>query len=306
MQVLISVITAVFNDEKFIKKSVESILHQSFSEFEYIIVDDGSTDKTLEILKEIEKTDKRVTILTQKNLGAAAARNLGIYSAKGKYIAIQDSDDLSSPERLKIQLEHLLKSDNNLISFTAYEIIDSNDTIISKNNKVYKNINNNILKGSFCACHPTMMVLKESIIKANGYNPFYKKTEDYDLIYKLIENNGFAEKINLCLYSYRLRDNSEGTMNNGAYPKRVYENHLNRIKNKPENFKEVINDFKKDKNVILKRTASAIFYSEDYSQYLKVYLKNFYKLPVNNFLYFFIYSILPPGLKKLIKSIRFV
>ena len=145
MSVLVSIITAVYNDEKFIKKSVESILNQSFSEFEYIIVDDGSTDNTLDILKEIEKVDKRVIVLTQKNQGAAAARNLAIHSAKGKYVAIQDSDDLSSPDRIKTQVDQLLKSNNNnVISFTGFGIIDQNDHIISRNNKVYKNINRNI------------------------------------------------------------------------------------------------------------------------------------------------------------------
>src|ERR1035437_6913902 len=101
MSLLISVVTAVYNDEKYIKKSVESILNQTFTDFEYIIVDDGSTDETLNILNEIAKRDGRVTILTQKNSGPAAARNKAINSAKGTYIALQDSDDISSPKRLQ-------------------------------------------------------------------------------------------------------------------------------------------------------------------------------------------------------------
>lgn len=304
MSLLISVVTAVYNDEKYIKKSVESILNQTFIDFEYIIVDDGSTDNTLNILNEIAKRDKRVTIFTQKNSGPAAARNRAINSAKGMYIALQDSDDISSPDRLKMQVEQLLKSPDNLISCTSYNMIDTNDDVFTTNNKIYKNINKNILKGSFCACHPSIMVSREFILKVNGYNSFYKKTEDYDLILRLLENKGYLEKINKCLYSYRIRENSEGSKDNGAYAKRVYENHLNRIKNKPENFKEVVNDYKKNKNFIFKRQAIGIFYSEDYSQYRKLYLKNFYKLPINNYLLFFLFSILPPVLKKLIKSLR--
>ncbi len=305
MNVLISVITAVFNDEKYIKESVDSILKQTFTEFEYIIVDDGSTDATLKILNEISRKDKRVIVLTQKNLGAAAARNVAIEAAIGTYIAIQDSDDISCPDRLKTQLEQLQQSEGNIISFTGYNVIDSEGEFVSSNNKIYKNINRNILKGSFCACHPTMMVSREFILNLGGYNPFYKKTEDYDLIYRLIENKVYAKKIDTCLYNYRIRENSEGCMNNGAYTKRVYENHLQRINGKFENFEEVVNDYKQDKNITLKRKVSAIFYSEDYALYRKTYLENFHKLPINNFFLFFLYSVLPFSLKRIIKSVLF-
>ena len=304
MNLLISVITAVYNDEKYIKKSVESILNQTVTDFEYIIVDDGSTDDTLNILEEIAKKDNRLIILTQKNLGAATARNKAINAAKGTYIALQDSDDISSPDRLKMQLNQLLKSPQNLISCTSHKIIDTNDNVIATNNKIYKNINDNILKGNFCVCHPTLMASRNLILKMNGYNPFYKKTEDYDLILRLLENKAYLAKINNCLYSYRIRENSEGSKNNGAYIKRVYENHLNRINNRPENFSEVVNDYKSDKDFIIKRQALEIFYSENYSRYIKFYLKNFYKLPANNYSLFFVYALLPSVIKRTIKSIR--
>lgn len=304
MSPLVSVITAVYNDERYISKSIESILNQTFTDFEYIIVDDGSTDNTLNILYEISQRDKRLIILTQENSGPAAARNKAINAAKGIYIALQDSDDISSPDRLKIQLEYLLKSPQNVISCTGSNIIDHNDNVITTDNKIFKNINNNILKGRFCVCHPTLMLSREFILEVNGYNSFYKKTEDFDLILRLLENNGYVEKINTCLYSYRLRENSEGSMNNGAFSKRAYENHLNRIKNRLENLSEIVNDYKKDDNLTLKRQASAIFYSENYSKYIKLYLKNFHKLPINNYLLFFLYSISPSLLKKLLKLIR--
>lgn len=301
MNIKVSVITAVYNDEKYIQKSVDSILNQTLTDFEYIIVDDGSTDNTLNILNEIAKKDNRVTILTQKNLGPAAARNRAINSAKGVYIALQDSDDISSPTRLQMQLEHLKKSQNNLISCTSYTVIDSDDKVITSFNKIYKNINNNILKGRFPVCHPSIMVLKELISKVNGYNPFYKKAEDYDLIFRLLENGGRFEKINNYLYSLRIRHDSETSMNNGAYSKRIYDNHLRRISNEPENFKEILNDNKSVKNYCNKRIATELFFSENYSKYIKFYLKEFHKLPIKNFIYF-IFSLFPLNFKRIIKS----
>lgn len=303
MNVLISVITAVFNDEKFIKQSVESILNQTHRDFEYVIVDDGSTDNTLYILKEIAQKDERVILVTQKNTGAATARNLAISIAKGLYIAIQDSDDISSPDRLKTQLEQLLKSRTDLISCSGFKVIDTDDKVIAINNKIYKNINKNILNGSFCAAHPTIMLRKELVVKAGLYNPFYNKTEDYDLIFRLLENGARFEKINECLCNYRLRENSEGSMNNGAYTKRVYENHLNRIRSKPENFTNVINDYKTRKSSMLERQAHQVFYSENYGNYVRLYLKNFKSLPIRYFVYFF-FSALPPFLKKALKTVN--
>ncbi|SFF07809.1 glycosyltransferase [Spirosoma endophyticum] len=302
MSVLISVITAVFNDEKFIKKSVESILSQTFGNFEYIIVDDGSTDNTLNILKEIAKKDIRLIVLTQNNLGAAVARNTAINVASGLYIAIQDSDDISLPNRLEKQLYQLLNSDQKLISCTGYHVINENDEVITTNNKLYENINKNILKGSTPALHPTMMIPKDLINQIGGYNIFYNKTEDYDLILRLIENNARLEKINIPLYSYRIRENSESTLNNGAYLKRVFENHLNRINNRPENFSKVVNDQMIDKNYILKRNIREIFYSENYIVFQKLYYKNYFKLPFNYF-FFFVFSFLPKQLKMSIKKI---
>lgn len=301
---IVSVVTAVYNDEKYIRKSIESILHQTFDNFEYLVVDDGSTDKTLEILEEIAKLDKRVKILTQKNSGAAAARNLAMHVAKGKYIALQDSDDISLPKRIEMQVNQLQQSPYNLISCTSHSIIDTNDNIITTSNKVYKNINDNILNGRLCFCHPTMMLSKELLLKVNGYNFFYRKSEDFDLILRLIENNGYVDKINMCLYNYRIREDSEGSKNNGAFTKRVYENYLNRKKNKPENFTLVDTTYKTDKDFILKRHAKEIFYSENYSQYIKLYKKGFHKLPVKEYLLFFIYSLLPPTVKKIIKKMR--
>jgi hypothetical protein len=203
-----------------------------------------------------------------------------------------------------MQLEHVMTSGDNLISCTSHKIIDMHNDTIAVSNKIYKNINDNILKGRTCFCAPTLMVARKTILKVNGYDPFYKKSEDFDLVLRLLENRNYLEKINTCLYSYRIRENSEGSKNNGAYAKRAFENHISRINKRSENFKEVINDYKIDKKFILKRHAGEIFYSENYFKYIRYYLKNFYKLPAKKYSFYFFYSLFPPLLKRLIKSMR--
>ena len=100
MSELISVILPVYNGEKYLKESIESILNQTYTNFEFIIIDDGSKDSSLEIIKEYEKEDERIIVISRENKGLVASLNEGIATAKGKYIARMDADDVSLSERL--------------------------------------------------------------------------------------------------------------------------------------------------------------------------------------------------------------
>ena len=104
----ISVIMAVYNSEKFLNESINSILNQTFKDFEFIIINDCSTDNSLKIIKEFIKKDNRIKLINnERNLGAAGTRNEGLKIAKGKYIAILDSDDISYTQRFVIQYNYL-------------------------------------------------------------------------------------------------------------------------------------------------------------------------------------------------------
>jgi glycosyltransferase involved in cell wall biosynthesis len=103
----VSVVTTVFNGEPYVDRAVPGILAQSYDDFEFIIVDDGSDDRTPEILAELARSDRRVRILSPGRLGVAAAANYGIAQARGEYIARQDFDDRSYPERLRLQVAFL-------------------------------------------------------------------------------------------------------------------------------------------------------------------------------------------------------
>ena len=122
---LVSVIIPVYNCENTIERAVTSVLNQTFRDFELIIVDDGSTDGTKEELNKI--TDPRIRVIDhERNLGAAAARNTGMRHARGKYIALLDSDDEWLVKKLDLQLEALEKAgfEETKACFTAYYLIE--------------------------------------------------------------------------------------------------------------------------------------------------------------------------------------
>ena len=130
----ISVIMSAYNSEKFISKSIDSILAQTFKNFELIIINDSSIDKTKDIIETYRKKDKRIKIIcNRQNLGPAKSRNRALKIAKGEYIAIMDSDDVSLPKRLEVQY-HFLENNPDifLIGGGAIKINESGEVIADK------------------------------------------------------------------------------------------------------------------------------------------------------------------------------
>ena len=121
---LVSIITPTFNSEAFISETIESVQSQTHSNWEHIIVDDGSTDGTIHLLKAYGEKDNRIRVfLMERNSGAAFCRNYATEKAKGDYIAFLDSDDLWEPKKLELQLNFMLERDCG-ISYTNYLKID--------------------------------------------------------------------------------------------------------------------------------------------------------------------------------------
>ena len=98
---LLSIVMATYNRANVVGRAIDSILNQTYKNFELIIVDDGSTDRTYEVLKKYAAKDKRIVLLKQNNLGLAAARNAGVGKVQGKFIAFMDDDDVSVSNRLE-------------------------------------------------------------------------------------------------------------------------------------------------------------------------------------------------------------
>ena len=128
----VSIITPSWNSEGYIKDTVQSVQNQTYKNWEMIIVDDCSTDRTVEIVENIAKTDSRVKILRQENnLGAGAARTRGMQSASGRFIAYLDADDIWKPEKLEKQVDFMIRN-NYGFSCTSYEVIDNDGKSMNK------------------------------------------------------------------------------------------------------------------------------------------------------------------------------
>ncbi|MEH7076602.1 glycosyltransferase family 2 protein [Neobacillus drentensis] len=208
----ISVVTAVYNGEAYLVEAIESILHQSLPDFEYIIVNDGSADLTKEILDRI--SDSRVKVIhLGKNVGAATALNMGINQAKGNWIAIQDADDLSHRQRLEKQLAYV-KADTRLAATgSLIRCIPGKDLVDQSLLEWEELFFNN--KGSFRTeqfystplCHGTGFFSKQAYEKIGGYDPTFKIAYDYDLWTRMFEEGEIA-RVPEVLYSYRIHGNS--------------------------------------------------------------------------------------------------
>lgn len=112
---LLSVIMPVYNGEKYVQQSIESVLQQTLNDFELLVIDDGSTDATPQLVRSIMQRDERVNLHVQHNSGVSAARNSGLRAARGRYIAIIDADDLWPGDRLESQYALLMKDDNRFL-----------------------------------------------------------------------------------------------------------------------------------------------------------------------------------------------
>lgn len=162
-QDLISIVTPVYNSEKFISETIESVINQTYKNWEMIIVDDCSKDSSEKIIRNYIENDKRINyIKLKKNSGAAVARNTAIEKSKGKYVAFLDSDDLWESNKLEEQLE-FMQQRNIAFSFTGYELIDQNGKSLNNIVQVPKEINyNELLKNTVIGCL-TVMIDKEKV-----------------------------------------------------------------------------------------------------------------------------------------------
>lgn len=203
---LISVITPLYNSERFIDETISSVRNQTFSDFEHIIVDDCSTDNSLAKVEKECLVDSRVKLIKlNENVGAAKARNIALEKAEGRFIAFLDSDDSWLPEKLEKQINFMCEHDLAL-SCTGYKIIDESGcqsgslvvppTIITHSDMLMSN-----RIGCLTAMYDTHKVGKL-------FMPDIRKRQDYGLWLKILKKVPHAGGMKEVLSLYRDRKNS--------------------------------------------------------------------------------------------------
>jgi radical SAM superfamily enzyme YgiQ (UPF0313 family)/glycosyltransferase involved in cell wall biosynthesis/2-polyprenyl-3-methyl-5-hydroxy-6-metoxy-1,4-benzoquinol methylase len=198
----ISVLMSVYNGENFIEQALKSIYNQTYQDFEVIIVDDASTDKTPEIL--VNRKDSRTFIYrNSQNIGLTKSLNIGLKLCRGTYIARIDADDISHLQRFEKQVRYLDDNPKCLALGSWYKRIDSTGQIWSAKQTptTYENIKKNLLIRN-CVGHGTAMLRRSSLIEIGGYNEKYICAQDYDLWLRLSQ---VGEIRSLGEYLYYLR-----------------------------------------------------------------------------------------------------
>jgi glycosyltransferase involved in cell wall biosynthesis len=178
----VSVLMCVYNGESYLREAVNSILTQTFTDFEFIIIDDGSTDSTATILAEYEPKDARLCIHHQTNQGLIASLNKGLELAQGKYIARMDADDVSLPERLAKQVDFLETHPEIDVLGTGVQILDGSG---NTSPTLQSPTGPDVLRWCLCffspITHPTVMMRRQIVKRVGGYSPDMLYAEDYDL-----------------------------------------------------------------------------------------------------------------------------
>jgi len=204
----ISIIIPTFNKANFLPKAIQSVFNQTYQNFELIVVDDGSTDNTKEVVKKFQTKDKRIKYFFQENSGGAAKpKNVGIKNASGEYIAILDADDEWLSEKLELQLK--LLEDQRLDFVGCYSLV-----IDAQNNfksiyiiPNYKNVLDNILMRDYMGSGSSMMYRKDIFDKSGLFDENLKTAQDWEMRIRLAQEYKFApvEKV---LFKYYVHENN--------------------------------------------------------------------------------------------------
>jgi glycosyltransferase involved in cell wall biosynthesis len=202
----------VCNVERFLGEAIASVLAQSFREFEFVIVDFGSTDKSKQIVSQYAATEHRIRLHEIPNCGLAEARNAGVFRAQGQYVAIMDADDVSLPDRLLREVEFLEKNPKVGVVGGAVAWIDATgsllgDSALPKGVTLDRPLGNDELQRALlkdCPIwQPSVMMRKEAFERVHGYRAPFAPTEDYDLWLRVAEHYELANLKEVILH-YRI------------------------------------------------------------------------------------------------------
>jgi glycosyltransferase involved in cell wall biosynthesis len=209
----ISVVMPVYNASQFLAEAVESILAQRFADFEFLAIDDGSTDESAEILERYARVDPRLRMVRRPHAGLPATLNVGCDLAQAKYIARMDADDIALPERFERQAEFLDRHPRVAILGTQLQQIreDGTPMAVSNHPLTHAEIAANMQK--FCCIHhPTVMMRTEAMRALGGYRTAFQAAEDHDFWLRAAERFELANLPEVLLL-YRLHTHAVSFQN---------------------------------------------------------------------------------------------
>lgn len=193
---MISVIMSVYNGERYLEEAIESILAQTLRDFEFLIVNDGSTDKSVKILAGAVSRDVRIRIITNpSNIGLTRSLNKAFAEARGTLIARMDADDVALPERFEKQVAFLQNNPEVGVVGTAYRFINEGGETVGDGEKAILTDNRSIQRALIRFnpfLHSSVMIRKGLLDRVGGYDERYKKAQDYDLWMRLAPLCKFA------------------------------------------------------------------------------------------------------------------
>ncbi|MFH2203929.1 MAG: glycosyltransferase [Elusimicrobiota bacterium] len=198
----VTVLMTVYNDEKFLGSAIESVLRQTFKDFELLIIDDGSTDRCGKILRAYAGKDERIRVIKQENQGTTAAANRGLAAARGRYIARLDSDDISFPFRLQTEVDYLDRHPDVALVGGGSEIIDDAGAVIGVRNIAAQSAGKT-LRHRCIFQQSDVMFRRDTALKVGGYREKFQNAQDYDLWLRISEV-AEVEKLHTVLGQWRL------------------------------------------------------------------------------------------------------
>lgn len=201
----ISIITPSYNSAQYIGRTIDSILNQTYENWELLIIDDCSTDQSRAVIQQYVNQDSRIQLIClEQNSGAAVARNTGIEKATGRYIAFLDSDDTWHPEKLEKQLDFMLKN-NYAFTYTQYHQVNENGDLVGKLHFPMQTNYHNLLKTCVIGC---LTAMYDAHKLGKVFFPLIRKRQDFALWLKILKQVDYAYCVPEDLASYTIRSDS--------------------------------------------------------------------------------------------------
>jgi glycosyltransferase involved in cell wall biosynthesis len=191
----ISILMPVYNGARYLPAAVESVLAQTYGDFELVAVDDGSTDGSHDILRRYARADRRVRVMSRPNTGIVGALNDAASAATGFLLARLDSDDIASPDRLERQMAYMSANPDCVALGSSAWIIDSDGAVVDliAPPTGHADIERELMKGNGGAIlHPAAMFRRDAFDRIGGYDPAFTAAEDVDLYFRLIAEGRLA------------------------------------------------------------------------------------------------------------------